>query len=439
MRNLFNLTAEADVIMAVATDPQRLGEVDLLPEYFYDQRNVAYWGSLVQHIEAGDETPMITAAEAIGIDLGYLAEMRRNAWSVSNVEGRVAIIRRHHDERKLFEAATRIQEELLDDDNHTDALDKAESVVSELTQAESQQESGLVGMRDSIRTYYEFLHWRYEHHGIHGLTTGLGKLDDRFQGWKPGDLVILAARPGHGKTTLALQIAAHNGMAGKHTQVYSLEMPRIQLVQRLFANIGRIPLQGLKDASVLDSDEHKSKLAPAQDRLMRAAIEIDDTGGLDIADLRRRARQSHRRQTADLIVIDYLQLLNDRTEKDRFQVVSSVSRKLKTLAKELGCVVLCLSQLSRKCEERADKRPQNSDLRESGQIEQDADIITFIYRDDVYNDNGPKNGITEIITAKFRDGEIGTDVIEFIGRENRFQNLTHQPEPRAIHSRGFSY
>jgi replicative DNA helicase len=437
MRNLFNLTAEADVIMAVATDPQRLGEVDLLPEHFYDQRNVAYWRSLVQHIETGDETPMITAAEAIGIDLGYLAEMRRNAWSVSSVEGRVAIIRRHYSERRLFAAATRIQEELLDDDNHADALDQAESIASEMIPADNRQDSGLVGMRDSIRDYYEFLHWRYEHQGIHGLITGLEKLDARFQGWKPGDLVILASRPSMGKTTLALQIAAHNGMAGNHTQVYSLEMPRIQLVQRLFANIGRIPLQGLKDASVLDSD-HRHKLSSTQERLMRAAIEIDDTGGLDISDLRRRARQSHRRQKADLIVIDYLQLLNDRTEKDRFQVVSAVSRKLKTLAKELGCVVLCLSQLSRKCEERADKRPMNSDLRESGQIEQDADIITFIYRDDVYNDNGPKNGITEIITAKFRDGEIGTDVIEFIGRENRFQDLTHQPEQRAV-SRGFSY
>jgi replicative DNA helicase len=337
----------------------------------------------------------------------------------------------------LFAAATRIQEELLDDDNHADALDQAESIVSEMIPADNRQDSGLVGMRDSIRDYYEFLHWRYEHQGIHGLITGLEKLDARFQGWKPGDLVILASRPSMGKTTLALQIAAHNGMAGNHTQVYSLEMPRIQLVQRLFANIGRIPLQGLKDASVLDSD-HRHKLSSTQERLMRAAIEIDDTGGLDISDLRRRARQSHRRQKADLIVIDYLQLLNDRTEKDRFQVVSAVSRKLKTLAKELGCVVLCLSQLSRKCEERADKRPMNSDLRESGQIEQDADIITFIYRDDVYNDNGPKNGITEIITAKFRDGEIGTDVIEFIGRENRFQDLTHQPEQRAV-SRGFSY
>jgi replicative DNA helicase len=280
-------------------------------------------------------------------------------------------------------------------------------------------------MTTAVKDYVKYLSWRFENEGIQGIKTGLREVDTRLQGMKGGELYIVAARPGMGKTTYATNILANAATEGAKCYFSSLEMPRNQLVQRMIASTGQIPLSKLKDASVMGDQELSSRVAPAFEKVKNMNITIDDQGGVDIADIRSRCRAKYRKEGLDLLLIDYLQLIDDRTCKTRFDVVSAVSRKLKALAKELDIPVMALSQLSRAVEQRNDKRPILSDLRESGQIEQDADVIQFLYRDEVYNEHTNSKGICEVDTAKYRDGETGRDFIAFFGAQNRMTDLAH--------------
>lgn len=449
MRELYSIEAEQSVVGGLILMPKTYDEVDglLTENMFYDLSCKTLFSGICAMQEMGKAIDMVTLSEFLeekdselfsksgGMD--YVIDLMHNTPSAANITGWADIIVQFSKERNLFNAAAEVQTVLLTDGMNTDErLQEAEAIITAAGQ-EGAITDNTVGTVEAVKDYLDFLEYRHENPGIHGLVTGLNNIDERLQGMKGGEVYIVAARPAMGKTTYAMNIAANVGLAGGKIYVSSLEMPTRQLTQRLFAYVGKIPLEMLKNAQALSCPDQMPKLTNVVHQLTKASIRIDDTASQDVNELRTRCRRQKRQGGLDLLVVDYLQLLTDRRCKNRFDEVSSISRKLKALAKELDCAVVALSQLSRKVEERADKRPILSDLRESGQIEQDADVIQFLYRDDVYNENSPHRGLAEVITAKFRDGEKGTDFLSFIGSENRFQEFTgqlpalHKPTPKG--------
>lgn len=441
MRKLYSQEAEQGVVGGLMIDPNSFDKIDgLLSESMFSDNGlrIVFNTVLVLH-EIGKPVDLITVSEYLESHnvemfnmvggIPWLADLIQNTPSSANIVAYAETVSRFAKERGLYNATTEAQQILMADGLSTDErFQEAEAVLTAAWEDESKTDN-TIGMTEAVRDYLRTLEHRFEHPGIYGLKTGFKVVDERLNGVNGGALFVVAARPSMGKTTYAMNIAANVAIKGSKVYVSSLEMPRNELVQRLMAYVGKIPLSLLKDAQVLAHEDHMHKLTPAVKQLAEASIRIDDQPSLDVNELRTRCRREKRSNGLDLIIVDYLQLLTDRTCSGRFDEVSSVSRKLKALAKELDCPVIALSQLSRKCEERTDKRPMMSDLRESGQIEQDADIIQFLYRDDVYDESSPRKGIAEIITAKFRDGEKGTDCMAFVGAQNMFAELTHQPQP----------
>lgn len=438
MRELYSIEAEQGVVGGLIFKPKAYDEIDglLTTSMFFDLASRTLFDGICAMQEMNKPVDMITLSEFLeekdsdlfgsigGMD--YVIDLMQNTPSAANITGWADIIVRFAKEREWFNAAGEVQTVLQTDGMVTDErLQEVESIISAVGQNSSVSDN-TVGTVEAVKDYLDFLEYRHENPGIHGLLTGLPNVDERLQGLKGGEVYIVAARPAMGKTTYAMNVAANVGLAGGKVYVSSLEMPTRQLTQRLFAYVGKIPLALLKNAQALSCPDQMPKLTNVVHQLTKASIRIDDTASQDVNELRTRCRRQKRQSGLDLLVVDYLQLLTDRRCKNRFDEVSSISRKLKALAKELDCAVIALSQLSRKVEERADKRPILSDLRESGQIEQDADVIQFLYRDDVYNEDSPHRGLAEVITAKFRDGEKGTDFLSFIGSENRFVEFNGQ-------------
>jgi replicative DNA helicase len=260
--------------------------------------------------------------------------------------------------------------------------------------------------------------------GITGVPTGLADLDEKTSGLQPSDMIVLAARPGMGKTSLALNIAETVAVeAGLPVAVFSMEMPGTQLATRFLSSVGRIDQHKIRTGKL--NDEEWQRLTYALGKLHEAPIYIDETPGLNPTDLRARCRRLHRQcGRLGLIVIDYLQLMTSLKESDnRSAELSEISRSVKSLAKELHVPIVALSQLNRSLEQRPNKRPVASDLRESGAIEQDADIIMFIYRDEIYNPDSPDKGMAELIISKHRNGSTGTIRMTFLGEFTRFENF----------------
>lgn len=259
---------------------------------------------------------------------------------------------------------------------------------------------------------------------ITGLSTGFTDLDEMTSGWQESDLVIIAGRPSMGKTSFAMNMVEHAVLnQEKPVLVFSLEMPATQLIIRLMSSLGKIDQTRLRSGNLNEDDW--PRLSNAAQRLRDRPLFIDDTPGLTPLEMRNRIRQLQREQgPPGLIMVDYLQLMSGSTPGDgRTQEISQISRELKTIAREYNCPVLALSQLSRNVEQRPNKRPVNSDLRDSGAIEQDADVIVFLYRDEVYNEDSQDKGIAEIIIGKQRNGPIGTCRLSFVGKYTRFENL----------------
>jgi replicative DNA helicase len=259
---------------------------------------------------------------------------------------------------------------------------------------------------------------------ITGVATGFTDFDEYTSGLQPSDLVIVAGRPSMGKTTFAMNIAEHAAIKHKKpVAVFSMEMPGEQLAMRMMSSLGRIDQHKVRTGKL--DDEDWSRLTSAIGILTEAPLFIDDTPALNPTELRARARRMAREHGLGMIVIDYLQLMQGAGKSDnRTAEISEISRSLKALAKELKVPVVALSQLNRSLEQRPNKRPVMSDLRESGAIEQDADVIVFIYRDEVYNEESPDKGIAEIIIGKQRNGPIGTTRLTFLGQYTRFENFT---------------
>ena len=430
MRDPFSVEAEHGVLGAMFLRPELIDilSADLAVADFYYQDNAAlYRGILALHAE-GKPADAVT----VGVYLGelpssknatwYAAEITRNTPSAANAASYAITVRERSLDRAMIALSDRINE-IAHSDQPT--VDKVAAVQAEAQTIDSQSATSEVVMaEDILDDYIEVLQARADRgEGIDGLSTGIPDLDAKLQGLKPEQLIIIAGRPAMGKTTLAMNIASHAAIReSKSVMVFSLEMNKTGLMDRFMASEGRIPLQLIKNGTA--PQRHGAELMSAAGKLKHSKLSISDRGSMTINRIRSSARRHKRRHGLDLIVIDYLQLLeSDSRTFSREQEVSYMTRCAKLMARELGIPVILLSQLSRKCEERPNKRPLCSDLRESGAIEQDADIILFVYRDEVYHEHSEAKGIAEIIIGKGRDIETGTVRTAFLGQYSRFEQL----------------
>jgi replicative DNA helicase len=360
----------------------------------------------------------------------YVIELASTTPSAANIAAYAEIVREKSVLRQLIDVGTTIANDGFQPEGRSsrELLENAEKSVFEIAEAGSRGKQQFVAMRGAVKEAFRILQERYENKGsITGVPTGFTDFDNRTTGLQPSDLIILAARPSMGKTALALNMAEFAALKTKRAvAVFSMEMSASQLAFRLISSLGRVNAQNLRTGQL--EDEDWSRVSHAITLLADAKIFIDDTPALSPTELRSRARRLAREHGGlALIVIDYLQLMQVPGNKEnRATEIAEISRSLKALAKELSCPVIALSQLNRSLEQRTDKRPVMSDLRESGGIEQDADVIVFIYRDEYYNQDSPDKGLAEIIIGKQRNGPTGTIKLVFNGQYTRFDNYASE-------------
>jgi replicative DNA helicase len=358
----------------------------------------------------------------------YLIELASTTPSAANIAAYAAIVREKAVMRQLIDAGSKIVDSAFQPAGRDsqEVLAQAEQAVFRIAEHGRRGRQDYVALRDAMREAFTVLQARYENQSdVTGVPTGYTEFDLITAGLQPSDLLILAARPAMGKTSLALNIAEYAALkTRKACVVFSMEMSAPQLAFRLISSIGRINQQRLRTGQL--EDEDWSRVNHAIRMLSEAKMFIDDTPALSPDVLRSKARRLKREHDLGLIVIDYLQLMQVPGNKEnRATEISEISRSLKALAKELNVPVIALSQLNRGLETRTDKRPVMADLRESGAIEQDADLIVFIYRDDYYNQDSQDKGLAEIIIGKHRNGPTGTVKLRFFGEYTRFDNLAH--------------
>lgn len=359
----------------------------------------------------------------------YLFELANNTPSVANISAYAEIVREKSVQRQLIAVATEIADSAYNPGGREvpELLDLAETKVFAIGE-QTGGDGGPENIKSILVRAVEKIDALY-HNGdaITGLATGLSDLDEMTSGLQPSDLVIVAGRPSMGKTTLVMNMAEHAAIkSGKPVLVFSMEMPADSLAMRMMSSLGRIDQHKIRTGKLDDDDW--PRVTSAVHMLSEAPLFIDDTPALSPGEMRARARRLAKEHgSLGLIVVDYLQLMKvpGFNADNRTAEISEISRSLKSLAKELQVPVIALSQLNRSLEQRADKRPVMSDLRESGAIEQDADLICFIYRDEVYYEDSPDKGTAEIIVAKQRNGPIGKVRVAFIGKYTRFEDLAY--------------
>lgn len=360
--------------------------------------------------------------------LAYLGMLAKNTPSAANIKAYAKIVREYSVLRQLIHVGTEISDCAYNTEGRSSAelLDRAEQLVFNIAEQGARGKHGFVNIKELLTKAVDRIDSLFQQDNpITGLSTGFSDLDDLTSGLQPSDLVIVAGRPSMGKTSFAMNLAEHAAIKSNlPVAVFSMEMPGEQLAMRLMASLGRIDQHKLRTGKLDDDDW--PRLTSAVGLLAEAKMFIDDTPALTPTELRARARRLKRENDLGLIVIDYLQLMQvPGNRENRAGEISEISRSLKALAKELQVPVIALSQLNRSLEQRPNKRPVMSDLRESGAIEQDADLIVFIYRDEVYNEDSPDKGTAEIIISKQRNGPIGTVRLTFLGQFTRFENFIH--------------
>ncbi len=358
----------------------------------------------------------------------YLATLAQDMPSVSNIKAYANIVYDRSVIRQLIGVGTEIADSGFNPQGRTsnELIQFAEQAVFAIAEQGTKQNAGLIDIREVLKsTIARIDELAQSKGGVTGAPTGWDQFDQMTSGLQSGDMIIVAGRPSMGKTTLAMNMVERVAMyTNKPVAIFSLEMPAEQLVMRMFASIGGIEQGKIRTGEL--NDLEAKKLSDATQTLARTKIFIDDTSGLSPSEVRSRARRLQRDHgQLGLIMVDYLQLMSVPGMSDqRVAEVSEISRSLKLMARELNVPVIVLSQLNRSLEQRPNKRPVMSDLRDSGAIEQDADLICFIYRDEVYNDESPEKGIAEVIIAKQRNGPIGTVKLSFQGKFSRFMNLS---------------
>jgi replicative DNA helicase len=376
-----------------------------------------------QHLQAQGQLDDVGGLPALG-------ELARSTGSAANVKAYAERVRDLSLERQLLERTYSAQQILQDAGTTAEKVDAVQRLFLDVG---AKQGEGPRSAKECLPEMLDHIERMSQQKGaITGLATGFADLDQKTSGLQPGDLVIIAARPSMGKTTLAMNIAEHVALGlNKPVLVFSMEMSIGQLLLRMSSSISRVPFEHIK-APALMREEDWPRLMAATGRMAEAKLHIDDGAALTVAQVRARARRLKQREGLGLIVVDYLQLMQapGHKDKNRTSEITEISRGLKLVAKELGVPLIALSQLNRSLEQRPNKRPVMSDLRESGAIEQDADLIAFIYRDEVYHeligDNDARRGIAEIIIGKQRNGSIGKVHLAFQGQFVRFDNCDHE-------------
>ena len=433
-----SIELEEAVLGAILIDRDALPAVlDILrKEVFYKPAHQIIYDTILDLFQKSQGIDILTVHEALkkakALDeIGgpnYIVALSNKVGSAANVEFHARILVQKYIQRELIRVSSNVIKDSYEDTKDVfELLDDAEKSLYDITdQNLNTAYERLGGLAAKVQKEIETLSTKEE--GVTGITTGFDMLDSITSGWQPSDLIILAARPGMGKTAFALSLARNAALAGHACAIFSLEMSKMQLTQRLLAMESDINSRKIRNGN-LDEFEWK-KLHQAVERMSELEVYIDDTPGINIFELRAKSRRMKQNHNIELIIIDYLQLMTsapNQNRGNREQEISSISRALKGMAKELNVPVIALSQLSRAVETRGgNKRPQLSDLRESGAIEQDADIVSFVFRPDYYDMpedfTGPKD-VAEIIISKHRNGALGTVELKFIPEYTKFIEL----------------
>ena len=433
-----SLEAEQSVLGGLLLDNETWDRVaeKVVAQDFYTRSHRLIFETIGALIELGEPVDLITLSEGLENDqkledaggFVYLAEMMKNTPSAANIVAYAEIVRERAVTREMISVANEIAEAGYDTQGRTsaDLLDLAETKVFQIAEARANKSEGPENIHSVLEKTVDRIEKLYQqpHDGVTGVSTGFADLDKMTAGLQPSDLIIVAARPSMGKTTFAMNLAENAAMTSdKPALIFSLEMPSEQLMMRMLASLGRIDQTKIRTGQL--DDEDWARLSSTMGLLIEnGKMYIDDAAGLTPTEVRSRARRIARDHGGlSMIMVDYLQLMRAPQFADnRTLEIAEISRSLKALAKELEVPVIALSQLNRSLEQRADKRPVNSDLRESGSIEQDADLIMFIYRDEVYHDDSEFKGMAEIIIGKQRNGPIGRVPLTFQGQFSRFDN-----------------
>ncbi|RDW15229.1 replicative DNA helicase [Oceanobacillus arenosus] len=438
-----NLEAEQSVIGAIFLEPSAFSTASeiLLPEDFYRAGHQRIFAAMMRLSDLGQPIDIVTVTsylnDAKQIDevggVVYLTQVAESVPTAANIEYYCKIVEEKSVLRRLIRTATDIVTSSFEkEDEVEDVLNEAEKNILEVSGRKNT--GAFKNIKDVLIDVYDNIELLHQQSGdVTGVPTGFRDLDRITSGFQPNDLIIIAARPSVGKTAFALNIAQNVAVnTDENVAIFSLEMGAEQLVQRMLCAEGNIDAQRLRNGQ-LQADDW-SKLTMAMGSLSNAGIYIDDSPGVRVSEIRSKCRRLKQEHGLGMIMIDYLQLIQGsvNSKENRQQEVSEISRALKALARELKVPLIALSQLSRGVESRQDKRPMMSDIRESGSIEQDADIVGFLYRDDYYDKESEKQNIIEIIISKQRNGPTGTVELAFVKEYNKFVDLDHRYENSDI-------
>ncbi len=426
--------AEQAVIGSMLTDKEAIiSAIEVLKEEdFYREDNKTIYGAILNLYNRAEPVDIITLKaelsslgklEAVG-GLEYLAELPDKVPTTANVDKYIKIVEEKSLLRSLLKTANEIIKLGYDETQEVDVLmDQAEKKIFDTIQSRNQK--GYTSIKDIlVDTFTELEQLYNQKQHITGVPTGFADLDYKTAGFHNSDLILVAARPAMGKSAFALNIASYAATKGNvPVAIFSLEMSKEQMVNRILCSEAMVDSNKVRTGKI--DDEDWTKLAEASGTLSESKIFIDDTPGISIMEIRAKCRKLKLEQDIGMVVIDYLQLVQGSGKRgaSREQEIAEISRSLKILAKEINVPVIALSQLSRAPEQRPDHRPMLSDLRESGSIEQDADIVMFLYRDDYYNEDSEKKNIAEVILAKHRSGSTGTVELLWLGNYTKFANI----------------
>ena len=428
----YSIEAEQSVLGSVLLDKDLLiMVVDVLStDDFYAEQNAQIYDVMLTLFRKNEPIDLVTITELLKNrnmlektgGIGYLTALATAPDFSDNILAYAKIVKDKSILRKLINASTQTIQNCYDQTREVgEILEKAEKAVFDVAQEKDQR--GLVPIENILMDSFEILQELYMRKDkLTGLTTGFSDLDRKLGGLQKTDLILIAARPAMGKTAFSLNVAQNAALRGNaKVAIFNLEMSKEQLIQRMIASMAHVELTRLKNGSL--DEEEWPKITQGIRMLQSARIHVDDSPGITVTELRSKCRRLKVEKGLDLVLIDYLQLMESEGKvESRQQEISKISRSLKILAKELECPVIALSQLSRAPEARSDHRPMLSDLRESGAIEQDADLVMFLYRDDYYNKESEQKNITEVIIAKHRHGEVGTIPLTWLGQYQLFRD-----------------
>ncbi|MDQ0228136.1 replicative DNA helicase [Metabacillus niabensis] len=437
-----NIEAEQAVLGAIFLQPSSLTLASelLIPEDFYRAAHQRIYNAMLELSDKGEPVDLVTVTaeladanllEEVG-GVSYLTDLANSVPTAANIEYYGKIVEEKSILRRLIRTATTIaQDGYTREDEVEVLLNEAEKTIMEVAQRKNA--GAFQNIKDVLVQTYDNIELLHDRKGdITGIPTGFTELDKMTAGFQRNDLIIVAARPSVGKTAFALNIAQNVATkTDENVAIFSLEMGADQLVMRMLCAEGNIDAQRLRTGSLTPEDW--GKLTMAMGSLSNSGIYIDDTPGIRVSEIRAKCRRLKQESGLGMVLIDYLQLIQGSGRTDnRQQEVSEISRTLKELARELKVPVIALSQLSRGVEQRQDKRPMMSDIRESGSIEQDADIVAFLYRDDYYDKESENKNIIEIIIAKQRNGPVGTVSLAFVKEYNKFVNLERRFDDAGV-------